>query len=63
MVGNFEGDYIWIYKAAVVLWIIFGLGYLAMILNYISRAMRSKKVCLKNSPGIFLNCEKKLFIT
>ncbi|XP_022707888.1 potassium channel subfamily K member 2-like [Varroa jacobsoni] len=42
--GNFEGDYIWIYKAAVVLWIIFGLGYLAMILNYISRAMRSKKV-------------------
>ncbi|XP_037575285.1 LOW QUALITY PROTEIN: open rectifier potassium channel protein 1-like [Dermacentor silvarum] len=42
--GNFDGDYIWIYKTGVVLWIIFGLGYLAMILNYISRAMRCKQI-------------------
>ncbi|KAH9375466.1 hypothetical protein HPB48_008505 [Haemaphysalis longicornis] len=41
---NFDGDYIWIYKTGVVLWIIFGLGYLAMILNYISRAMRCKQI-------------------
>ncbi|GIX85230.1 potassium channel subfamily K member 10 [Caerostris extrusa] len=34
--GNFEGDYVGFYKTFVVLWIIFGLGYLAMILNYIS---------------------------
>ncbi|XP_076316589.1 potassium channel, subfamily K, member 16-like isoform X1 [Tachypleus tridentatus] len=42
--GNFDGDYIWIYKTGVIFWIIFGLGYLAMILNYISRAMRCKQI-------------------
>lgn len=42
--ANFDRDYIWIYKTGVVLWIIFGLGYLAMILNYISRAMRCKHI-------------------
>ncbi|XP_013790822.1 potassium channel subfamily K member 4-like [Limulus polyphemus] len=42
--GNFYGDYIWIYKTGVIFWIIFGLGYLAMILNYISRAMRCKQI-------------------
>ncbi|GIY22273.1 open rectifier potassium channel protein 1 [Caerostris darwini] len=42
--GNFEGDYVGFYKTFVVLWIIFGLGYLAMILNYISRMMRCKQI-------------------
>ena len=34
----------WVYKIMVVCWIIFGLGYLLMILGYISKAYRSKKV-------------------
>ncbi|KAM7289679.1 potassium channel subfamily K member 4, partial [Ixodes scapularis] len=42
--GNKDLPYLWIYKTGVVLWIIFGLGYLAMILNYISRAMRCKQI-------------------
>ncbi|CAL1300981.1 unnamed protein product [Larinioides sclopetarius] len=42
--GNFEGEYVGFYKTFVVLWIIFGLGYLAMILNYISRMMRCKQI-------------------
>lgn len=42
--GNFEGPYVAVYKTFVVLWIIFGLGYLAMILNYISRMMRCKQI-------------------
>ncbi|CAL1300980.1 unnamed protein product [Larinioides sclopetarius] len=43
-IGNFEGEYVGFYKTFVVLWIIFGLGYLAMILNYISRMMRCKQI-------------------
>ncbi|KAG8195714.1 hypothetical protein JTE90_002977 [Oedothorax gibbosus] len=42
--GNFVGEYVSVYKTFVVLWIIFGLGYLAMILNYISRMMRCKQI-------------------
>ncbi|XP_054722859.1 LOW QUALITY PROTEIN: potassium channel subfamily K member 4-like [Uloborus diversus] len=42
--SNFEGPYVGVYKTFVVLWIIFGLGYLAMILNYISRMMRCKQI-------------------
>jgi hypothetical protein len=40
--GSFEKDYIWVYKLIVVLWIIFGLAYLSMILNFISQGLRSR---------------------
>lgn len=32
------------YRAFIVLWIVFGLGYLAMILSFITRAMRSSRL-------------------
>ncbi|XP_059479875.1 open rectifier potassium channel protein 1 isoform X1 [Neocloeon triangulifer] len=32
------------YRAFIVLWIMFGLGYLAMILSFITRAMRSSRL-------------------
>ncbi|GFU06166.1 open rectifier potassium channel protein 1 [Nephila pilipes] len=59
--GNFEGEYVGFYKTFVVLWIIFGLGYLAMILNYISRMMRCKqirKVERKLSSSIYQTQQK-----
>ncbi|CAG2104467.1 unnamed protein product, partial [Medioppia subpectinata] len=40
--GSFEKHYIWVYKLIVVLWIIFGLAYLSMILNFISQGLRSR---------------------
>lgn len=33
-----------VYKVVLIFWIVFGLGYLVMILGFISRAMRCKKV-------------------
>ena len=33
-----------LYKVLLLIWIVFGLGYLVMLLGFISRAMRSKKV-------------------
>lgn len=33
-----------VYKLLLLGWIIFGLGYLIMLLEYLTRAMRSKKV-------------------
>ncbi|XP_023702883.1 open rectifier potassium channel protein 1 isoform X2 [Cryptotermes secundus] len=38
-----EGLYL-MYKVMLLVWIVFGLGYLVMILGFITRAMRSKKV-------------------
>jgi hypothetical protein len=32
------------YRTFIVLWIVFGLGYLAMILSFITRAMRSSRI-------------------
>jgi hypothetical protein len=32
------------YKVMLLVWIVFGLGYLVMILGFITSAMRSKKV-------------------
>jgi len=40
--GSFEKEYIWVYKLTLVLWIIFGLAYLSMILNFISQGLRSR---------------------
>ncbi|KAI1295582.1 Potassium channel subfamily K member 10 [Halotydeus destructor] len=42
--GQFDGEYVWLYKIVVVLWIIFGLAYLSMILNFISQGLRSHKL-------------------
>lgn len=33
-----------LYKVMLLVWIVFGLGYLVMILGFITRAMQSKKV-------------------
>ncbi|KAF4532849.1 hypothetical protein B566_EDAN001452 [Ephemera danica] len=33
-----------VYRTFIVLWIVFGLGYLAMILSFITRAMRSSRI-------------------
>jgi ABC-type maltose transport system permease subunit len=38
-----EGLYL-LYKVMLLVWIVFGLGYLVMILGFITRAMRSKKM-------------------
>jgi hypothetical protein len=38
-----EGLYM-LYKVMLLVWIVFGLGYLVMILGFITSAMRSKKV-------------------
>lgn len=42
--GNFQADWIWFYKIILVLWIIFGLAYLSMILNFISLGLRSSRI-------------------
>lgn len=43
--GQFTKDeWYGIYKIVLLFWIMFGLGYLVMILGFISRAMRSKKM-------------------
>ncbi|RWS29091.1 open rectifier potassium channel protein 1-like protein, partial [Leptotrombidium deliense] len=39
--GQQSGSWIRVYKVLVVLWIIFGLAYLSMILNFISQGFRS----------------------
>ncbi|XP_074592998.1 potassium channel, subfamily K, member 16-like [Brevipalpus obovatus] len=44
VIGQFDRDWVWMYKIAAVLWIIFGLAYLSMILNLISQAIRSRQV-------------------
>ncbi|XP_076063209.1 uncharacterized protein LOC143038106 isoform X3 [Oratosquilla oratoria] len=36
--------WIWVYKISIVVWIIFGLGYLVMIIGFIQKAIKSKKV-------------------
>lgn len=42
--GSFDKDYIWIYKILVVFWIIFGLAYLSMVLNFITHSLRSRHI-------------------
>ncbi|KAI2805324.1 hypothetical protein BLOT_004320 [Blomia tropicalis] len=42
--GSFEKDYIWMYKIVVVFWIIFGLAYLSMVLNFIMQSLRSRHI-------------------
>ncbi|XP_037073442.1 open rectifier potassium channel protein 1-like [Pollicipes pollicipes] len=50
--------WIWIYKIGLVVWIIFGLGYLLMILDFISRALYSKKILLRSRR--LMTLEKKV---
>ncbi|GAB6026112.1 Potassium channel sub K member 10 [Chamberlinius hualienensis] len=42
--GQGEDEFKWMYKILLMIWIIFGLGYLSMILNFIAKAMKSKHV-------------------
>ena len=44
--GQLTNDSQWyyVYKIVLIFWIIFGLGYLVMILSFISQAMRCKKM-------------------
>lgn len=64
--GQSTTDALWyyVYKFLLVFWIMFGLGYLVMILGFISRAMRCKKMArlerklaqnLKHTHSIILN--------
>ncbi|CAL4059225.1 unnamed protein product [Meganyctiphanes norvegica] len=43
--GRAEGDpWLWLYKFAIFIWITFGLGYLIMIITFITKALGHKKV-------------------
>ncbi|CAG0913027.1 unnamed protein product [Notodromas monacha] len=42
--GRKVGGWIWMYNAFVIAWIMFGLGYLIMILSFIGRAYQSKRL-------------------
>jgi hypothetical protein len=42
--GNGHTVWMWIYKAFIIIWITFGLGYLIMILGFISKGMTHKSV-------------------
>ncbi|GAB6027358.1 Potassium channel sub K member 10 [Chamberlinius hualienensis] len=43
----------WIYEMFVMIWICFGLGYVSMILNFIAKGMKSKKI--KELDQMFIN--------
>lgn len=38
------GNYVWLYRIIISLWIIFGLAYLSMTLSYIGQGLRSHNV-------------------
>lgn len=38
------GDWTWLYRSFIVVWIFFGLGYLVMVINIITRGLRSRPV-------------------
>lgn len=42
--GKFEKNFVTIYKIVIVFWIIFGLAYLSMVLNFITNALRSRHI-------------------
>lgn len=42
--NGFDSEVYWIYKVFLLFWLIIGLGYLAMILDYITAGMQSKKI-------------------
>ena len=59
--GGFEKNYIWIYKIIIVFWIIFGLAYLSMILNFITNAIRSRRISnVMNSLRVKINSNGSL---
>ena len=37
-------DWNWFYRTLIVTWIVFGLGYLVMVINIITKGFRSKPV-------------------
>lgn len=42
--NGFDSEVYWVYKVFLLFWLIVGLGYLAMILDYITAGMQSKKI-------------------
>lgn len=42
--GAFETKYKWFYMVIVVFWIVFGLAYLSMVLNFITQSLRSSHI-------------------
>lgn len=42
--GGIQFENRWIYQVGIMVWIVFGLGYWAMMLNFIIKAMKSKQV-------------------
>ncbi|CAL8111187.1 unnamed protein product [Orchesella dallaii] len=42
--GDGHNIWLWLYKAFIIIWITFGLGYLIMILGFIAKGLKSKKV-------------------
>lgn len=42
--GKFEKNFVTVYKIVIVFWIIFGLAYLSMVLNFITNALRSRHI-------------------
>jgi len=42
--GDGHNAWMWVYKASIIIWITFGLGYLLMILGFIAKGMTSKRV-------------------
>lgn len=42
--GDGHNVWLWLYKVFIIIWITFGLGYLIMILGFIAKGMKSKKV-------------------
>jgi hypothetical protein len=42
--GDGHNIWLWVYKVVIIVWIVFGLGYLVMILGFITKGITSKKV-------------------
>lgn len=41
---NMEGGYLYVYQVGVILWIMVGLGYWVMVANFITKALKSKRL-------------------
>jgi len=61
-IGSGNTIWMWLYKAGIIMWILFGLGYLIMILGFITRGMKSKhvKVAIKKPLFSILQSKEKL---
>ncbi|CAG7832242.1 unnamed protein product [Allacma fusca] len=60
--GDGHNVWLWLYKACIIVWILFGLGYLMMILGFITKGMTHKKVriVIENRLNNFKTTKDKL---